>query len=367
MKVEELETPCLVLDLDQLEKNITCVHQHASSKGKKVRPHAKTHKCSEIARLQVTNGATGICVAKLSEAEGLIKSNFDNILITGPVVGRNKIENLAALVAKSPSLMVVLDHAEIAAALNYQLAQHQLTMNVLLDIDVGLHRTGVKPADGPALAAYIQSLSNLHLSGIQAYAGHLQHLPSFQERYDASRISLQPAQDLFKELRKTIKTCSIFSGAGTGTWNIDTELAELTELQVGSYVLMDAEYLNIGSAPGETRFTSLAPALKLMTTVISTNQEKFVTVDAGLKTLYQHGGIPEVVGPAGYDLEYDWFGDEYGCLTPRKNTLLPPINTVAELFVSHCDPTVNLFDVFYVVRDDEVIDTWSIDLRGCSK
>jgi D-serine deaminase-like pyridoxal phosphate-dependent protein len=137
----------------------------------------------------------------------------------------------------------------------------------------------------------------------------------------------------------------------------------VTEIQAGSYALMDAEYFQIGGE-NQKRFEDFAPALSLLTTVVSTNQSGFVTVDAGLKSLYRDGATPEVCRPG---LAYDWFGDEYGKIYSTGSSALPRLGEQLRLIVSHCDPTVNLFDLFFVIEEGCVADIWPIDLRGCSQ
>jgi D-serine deaminase-like pyridoxal phosphate-dependent protein len=207
----------------------------------------------------------------------------------------------------------------------------------------------------------------LHLRGIQAYAGHAQHIQSYEARKQTSHRCLEEAVRVFREIRARVPTCTIFSASGTGTFDIDLEVAEISELQVGSYVVMDAEYLAIGSADDGTRFVSFAPALRLLTTVISANHKEFVTVDAGLKSLYKDGAKPQVIVPQDSAWVYDWFGDEYGRITSTASSELPALGTVLELVTSHCDPTINLFDRYHLTRGDEVVGTWPIDLRGCSQ
>jgi D-serine deaminase-like pyridoxal phosphate-dependent protein len=240
-------------------------------------------------------------------------------------------------------------------------------MDVLIDLDIGLHRTGVKPEEALALAELILSHKNLRLRGIQAYAGQVQHIPSYAERMAASQRCLQAAVEVFCELRGLERTCDIFSATGTGTYDIDLAVPEVTELQAGSYACMDAQYRGIGSAEDEAQFLSFGPALRLLTTVVSVNQENFVTVDAGLKALYRDGGVPLVYNPSQMGLTYDWFGDEYGRIIVSGNATALPLGSTLELIPSHCDPTINLFDRFYLTRGDEVVGAWQIDLRGCSQ
>ena len=363
----DLDTPCLVLDVDILERNLQKMQAAVRRAGKRVRPHAKTHKCSPLARRQVEAGAVGVCVAKVSEAEALVKAGLDGILVTGPVATPKKIRRLVEMLPAAPSLMTVVDHRDAVEMLDAALREKRLSMDILLDIDVGHHRTGVRPADAPGLARDILSRPALRLRGIQAYAGQVQHIRSYAARTAASHSCLQEAVVVFRQLQALVQTCSIFSSSGTGTFDIDLAVPEVTELQVGSYACMDAEYLGIGSAEDPTRFRPFDPALRLLTTVVSTNQNGFVTVDAGLKSLYRDGGVPEVLGAAYAGMTYDWFGDEYGKISCPGSVEAPGIGTVLELVTSHCDPTVNLFDRYFLTRGTEVVDVWPIDLRGCSQ
>jgi len=148
---------------------------------------------------------------------------------------------------------------------------------------------------------------------------------------------------------------------------LDLTIPEITELQVGSYACMDTEYLAIGSSDDPDRFTAFKPALRLLTSVVSVCHKGFVTVDAGLKALYRDGGGPQVVGKQTAGLQYDWWGDEYGRIDCSSSNAVPVLGSVLELIPSHCDPTVNLFDRFHLVRGDAVVGEWPIDLRGCSQ
>jgi D-serine deaminase-like pyridoxal phosphate-dependent protein len=363
----ELDTPCLTVDIDILEHNLANMQASVRAAHKDIRPHAKAHKCSLLAKKQIEAGAIGVCAAKVSEAEALTDAGVPGILITGPVVSAQKIERLAAILTKDPTIMGVVDHPENVHRLDEAMQARRLSLDVLLDIDVGLGRTGVLPEAAFELAGQITKTSNLRLKGIQAYAGFVQHIQSYPERKNASLECMQKAADLFGNLKEKEPSCTIFSGSGTGTFDIDTQIPELTELQVGSYAVMDAEYLNIAAKNDPDRFSDFQPALTLLTTVISVNQPEFVTVDAGLKSLYRHGGEPFVISPGFTDLRYDWFGDEHGRLTCKDGGNLPQLGTVLELVTSHCDPTINQFDCLYITQGGKVIDKWPIDLRGKSQ
>lgn len=360
----ELDTPCLVIAEDILEMNIKTMSDHLAGFGKRVRPHAKSHKCSRIAKRQIENGCAGICVAKVGEAEGLIESGIRGILITSPVVTDQKIERLMDGLTQDPDLMVVVDNAENARQLSASAQQRGLKLGVLVDLDPGNGRTGAAYSEGLSLGRLIASLPGLQLRGIQCYAGQIQHIKNFEERYWKSLEWMKKGAEVVQEFRKNGLPCEIFTGSGTGTAEIDCHLPELTDLQTGSYILMDAEYIHIGSAQDPRRFTKFPPALTLLTTVISANHPNFVTVDAGLKALYHHGEAPVILNAPEGDYRYDWWGDEHGKILFSDPGKKPKLGQVLELVVSHCDPTVNLFDQFYITRNDKVTDVWPIDLRG---
>lgn len=312
-------------------------------------------------------GAVGICAAKLSEAEVLVKLGFKGVLVTGPVVPRQKIERLLNVLAEDPSLILIIDDLHNAENLDKALAGRQLSLDVLVDIDVGLKRSGAAPEKALELAEKIMDFRSLRLRGIQAYAGQVQHMRPYEVRRRASLDCMKRATEAFHEMRRAGIECEIFTGAGTGTHDIDLDVEDITDLQVGSYAVMDAEYMGIGSKTNRDRFDAFKPALKLLTSVVSGNQRGFVTVDAGLKSLYRDGATPLVRSKDGRELRYDWFGDEYGMIIYPENTASPKPGDVFELVVSHCDPTINQFDHFHITQADEVVDIWPIDLRGKSQ
>jgi len=363
----DLETPCLILDIDILEQNLRKMQALADVKGRGLRPHAKTHKCITLAKKQIEYGAIGVCAAKVSEAEKLAKAGIKGILLTGPFASAGKVNKIIEILSICPSFMVVVDHPTVIENLNTALKQRNLSMDVLLDVDAGLKRTGVNASNALKLVEYILAGKNLRLRGIQAYAGHIQHIISYSERKDASYKCLAEVIPVFNKLKLMIEDFNIFSASGTGTFEIDSNIPEVTEHQAGSYVCMDAEYLAVESSENSKRFKTFEPALRLLTTVISTNQKGFVTVDAGLKSIYKDGAVPQILTPGLADMKYDWFGDEYGKIIYTEKEKAPSLGTVIEVVTSHCDPTINLFNSFYITKGDEVIDIWPIELRGCSQ
>jgi D-serine deaminase-like pyridoxal phosphate-dependent protein len=360
----KLDTPCLVVDQDKLEQNVRVMQTHVTRFGKKLRPHAKTHKCSRIAKMQMEAGAVGICVAKVSEAEVLVRNGLKGALITSPVVTDYKIDRLMDCLSLDPELMVVVDNLLNAQKLNAEAERRGLRLNVLVDLDPGMGRTGVPFEDGLALGQSIHSLSGLQLRGVQCYAGHVQHIASFEERLRTSRGWMGEAANVVRQFREKGLPCEIFTGSGTGTWEIDNRIPELTDLQAGSYTMMDAEYLSIGSSENPSRFEKFLPALTLLTSVMNTNHAGHVTVDAGLKALYHDGANPYVLNPLFPDLKYNWRGDEHGEISFPTGSARFKLGDVLELVVSHCDPTVNLFDVLFMTSNDIVTDIWPVDMRG---
>ncbi len=361
----ELDTPCLTVDLDALDENLQKMQSRVKAAGKALRPHAKTHKCSTLAKMQIANGAIGICAAKLSEAEALVDAGISGVLLTGPIAGREKVDRLVALLGRASFLMAAVDSPATVGLLEARLAEKHRCLDVLLDLDIGHHRSGVLPERAAELAERLIASPQFRLRGVQAYAGHVQHIPRYVDRKTASRDGLKQAAAVFNRLRERCEACTIFSTSGTGTARIDLSVDGVTELQAGSYALMDAEYLAIESADGSDA-PDYRPALTLLATVVSGPHGRQVTVDAGLKALYRDGGRPRVLNPEYDCLQYEWFGDEYGRLVaPDRCSVLPGVGTAIELIVSHCDPTVNLFERLHITRAGKVVDVWPVDLRGC--
>ena len=365
MLKSELDTPSLILDLELFEKNLIAMRDFAKAAGKKLRPHAKTHKCPEIAKRQLAAGnCIGVCAAKLTEAEALAEAGIQDILITSPVAAPWKIKRIAALNQKISGLQIVVDHPEQVKLLAEQ-GSAEKPVHVLIDSDPEMHRTGVSFSEGLSFGKFIAAFPTLILDGVQCYAGHLQHIVSYEERAKESTRLMNQGAELFKALQKEIPTCRIFTGTGTGTSPADVLIPEVTDIQVGSYCMMDAEYLGV-----EHGGPSYPPALRMISSVISANHPELATIDAGTKSIYVTPGAPPLVienEMIQNDIIYDWnFGDEHGRLTFPEDRKFSPGDRV-ELIVSHCDPTVNLFDELWIVRGEQVVDKWDISLRGCNR
>jgi D-serine deaminase-like pyridoxal phosphate-dependent protein len=358
----ELPTPALLLDLDAFESNLRTMAGHCRKAGCRFRPHAKTHKCPEIARQQVKSGAVGVCVATVPEAEVMVAAGIRGVLLTSPIVERGKVERMVDLARKSDVLLAIGDGRQVEQ-LNQAAGAAKVIVDVLVDVDVGDRRTGALPGK-PALelARLIGKCKNLRLRGVQAYAGHASHVVDFAQRQKSSRAAMDRAVATRDLLARSGFKAEILSGGSTGTYNIDSEIAGVTELQVGSYVFMDVDYRRIGSREDRAVFDDFRPSLTVLTTVVSAAHADRVTVDAGTKAL--DTTVPS--RPHARDrhgLLYTPGGDEFGILAAEKGTPLPRLGERLEFIVPHCDPTTNLYDRLYAVRGEKVQGVWPILAR----
>lgn len=359
-----IPTPALVLDLDAFERNVALMAEHCKVNGLSLRPHAKTHKSLAIAKAQIAAGALGQCCAKLGEAEAMAAGGIESILITSPVVTAGGIARLMALNAKLPDLMVVVDNPENGRALAAAAAEAQRPLKVLVDLDVGLHRTGIRPGpDATDLAELLDAAEFLELRGLQAYAGHLMHIHDFAERREKSLAAMKVLGEQRDALKAKGLCCDIISGGGTGSYNIDPEANVLTELQGGSYIFMDKQYGDLALGNGAS--FPFATSLFVQMSVVSNNTRNLATTDAGFKSFATDAEPPVLLSGAPEGASYFFFGDEQGGILLPGGAHLP-LGSVLTAMTPHCDPTVNLYDAYHVVRGDTLVDIWPIEARGRS-
>jgi D-serine deaminase-like pyridoxal phosphate-dependent protein len=350
----DLPTPALLVDRAALERNIAAMAAFAAAHGIALRPHAKTHKSGAIARRQIAAGAAGICCAKLAEAEALAADGIADIHLTSPIVAPGAIARLAAL-HRQIALSVVVDHPDNARALGAAMDG----LRVFIDVDPGSHRTGVTSAAAAvSLARAIAAKGTLALGGVQYYCGSHQHIPGLDARRTAIVERTAYLQSVLEALAAAGFTIPVVTGGGTGTFAIDASLGVFTELQVGSYVFLDREYMDCELAG--PRFES---ALFVDATVVSANTPGMVTIDSGLKAFATDAGVPIVLGGAPADSRYVFTGDEHGALLGAD---LPALGGRVTLMPPHCDPTVNLYDRYQVLDGEHVVETWPVTARGCS-
>ncbi|KTE39051.1 MULTISPECIES: DSD1 family PLP-dependent enzyme [unclassified Sphingopyxis] len=356
----DLNTPVLVLDGDALDRNIAAMAGLAASHGVGLRPHAKTHKSVDIARRQLAAGASGVCCAKIGEAEVLAEGGVTGILITSPVAAPRAIERLAALAGTAEGLMAVVDHTAVAARIDAAL---DVSLDVIIDIDPGIARTGVASAQAAvALAEAIAGLPNLNYRGVQFYCGRQQHIEAYADRRAAIEERTAYLQTVIAALTAAGHAPEIVTGSGTGTHRIDLDLGVFTELQAGSYVFMDKQYLDCDLTGDAT--VPFETSLGVDARIVSANHSGLVTIDAGYKSLSTDGGVAVVRRGAPESAFFAFMGDEHAALiSPGIGETLAPGDPVT-LTVPHCDPTVNLYDHYHVVEGETLVAIWPVSARG---
>jgi D-serine deaminase-like pyridoxal phosphate-dependent protein len=365
MNRDEIPTPALFLDIDRFERNLARMGEHARKSGKVYRPHAKTHRCPEIARRQVEAGALGVACAKLGEAEVMAGAGIRGLLITTEIVPDASIFRLVRLLERAPDTIVVVDNQANVDALARSMASRGLVLNVLVDVDVGGRRTGAQPGEPSlALGRAVTKHRSLRLCGLQGYAGHCAHVIGWAARREASHKAMAPLMETRTLFEGAGLPVEIVAGGSTGTYDIDVELPGLTELQSGSYCVMDLDYRRIGGRAGEL-MTDFEMALTVAATVVSVPTADRAMVDAGLKAFSTDKPFPPVaVERPG--ITYEFAGDEHGRLTVTDPSRSPRLGERIEFFPPHCDPTFNLYDKLHVVRGATVDSVWEISARGRS-
>lgn len=362
----ELNTPVLVVDLDALERNIARMAQFARSHGLALRPHVKTHKSVEIARLQQKAGTIGFCCAKLGEAEAMADGGItDGLLLTSPVVSAPAIRRLIELNSRTNGLMVVVDNPKNVQALAEAARASGKPLRVLIDTDPGIHRTGVaSPEAAVRLFHEIRSQQSLIYNGVQFYCGRQQHIEDYAERRAVIQQLTEYLQTVIEALKHEGGDPPIVTGGGTGTHRIDTALSTFTELQVGSYIFMDSQYAACDIE--DRKEPPFEFSLMVDARVISANSPGMRTIDAGYKAFATDGGTPHVLAGMSPETEYAFMGDEHGALI-SNNSPAPDIGERVVLTTPHCDPTVNLYDFYHIVRGDTLVAIWRIEARGRSR
>ncbi|MBK5294987.1 MAG: DSD1 family PLP-dependent enzyme [Acidobacteriia bacterium] len=363
---DDLPTPALLLNMDAFEANVKKMSSYVLSRGRGFRPHGKTHKCPNIAHHLVKNGAVGTCAAKLSEAEVFSANGLQNLLVTTAVVGKYKIERAMRLATRRPDTIFVVDNTQNLRDMNDAAAAGKIKLNLAVDLLVG-NRTGIRSGDpAVALVEAMQSLSNVRFQGLQAYAGHASHVIGFEPRKKKSGELMGEAVETRRMLEKKGIACNWLSGGSTGTYNIDSEIDGVTELQPGSFMFMDVDYNRIGGSDGNAHYSDFANSLTVMATVVSKPTDSIAIVDAGLKAFSTDKPFPPETKDK-MPVTYAYGGDEHGKLTLGQGAHPFQVGDKLEFIIPHCDPSVNLYDKIFCVRGDKVEATWAIAARGMSQ
>ncbi len=365
MALREVDTPALIIDLDGFERNLRRMSDAVAKAGVRLRPHAKTHKSAIVAHQQIALGAVGICCQKVSEAEIMVRDGIGDVLVSNEIAGAAKLDRLAAL-ARHARVAVCVDDIENVAEIAAAAERFDVKLSVLVEIDVGAKRCGVA-AGAPALriASAIARSNSLHFAGLQAYHGAAQHLRSHGERREAIARATDLTRSTVDLLSRDGLTCEIVGGAGTGTFELEAASGVYNELQVGSYIFMDADY-GRNRKPDGTGFDTFEHALFVLTTVMSRPNDERAVVDAGHKSAAVDSGPPEPFDLPG--VVYRRPSDEHGVLVSEGGRL-PQRGDKLLLVPGHCDPTVNLHDWYVCVRglhgaEPHVEAIWPISARG---
>jgi len=356
--IDQIDTPALVLDLDAFERNMKLLQDAVSSVGVRLRPHAKSHKCPEIALRQIELGAVGICCQKVSEAAVFVDAGISDIFITNQVVGEKKVAHALDLAALA-RIGVLVDHEDQISAFERASAERQVSIDVYLEIDVGMGRCGVASIErAVAMAQQIAAAPYLNFMGLQCYHGSAQHYRLPEERQQAIAAVCAKAAAAKAAIEGVGIQVERISGAGTGSVMLESHSKLFNEVQAGSYILMDRDYATNQRDPSDLPFEH---ALFVKTAVLSHPSANRAVVDAGLKASSVDSGMPVVWQRT--DAKYLKASDEHGVLELTPDSTLK-LGDYVMLVPGHCDPTVNLYDELIAIRGDRVEAIWPITARG---
>lgn len=360
-RLEDVDTPSLILDLDAFEDNLRTMQVLAERHGVALRPHAKAHRCPDIALRQIALGADGVCCQKVSEAACFVAAGIRDIHISNEIVGAPKLSLLARL-ADHAQLTVCVDSMRALQDLSDALVKHNTTVGVLVELDIGQKRCGVQtPQEALELAQAALRMPNVRFDGLQAYHGGIQHKRSHDQRQRASEKAAQRIRRYLKVLSEAGITCRVVTGGGTGTAMFDVSTQVYTEIQPGSYAFMDNDYgqLDWGAA------LEFRHSLFLLGTIMSAPTPHRAVVDLGLKSTTGESGAPRLAGYSGVTCVK--IQDEHTLLEAEHSKDRPALGSQVRLIPGHCDPTFNLHDTVVAVRGKTVEAVWPISARGLSR
>lgn len=363
MRESEIQTPCLVLDLDALERNVKKMGDIARQMGVRHRIHGKMHKSVDVALLQERlGGSCGVCCQKVSEAEVFVRGGIKDVLVSNQVRDPAKIDRLARLPKLGARTIVCVDDLANVADLSAAAQRHGTTIECLVEIDCGAGRCGVKTTpEVVAIAKAIAAAPGLKFSGIQAYQGAMQHMDKYEDRKAKIDIAVAQVADAVAGLKAVGLGCDIVGGAGTGSYYFEGRSGVYNELQCGSYAFMDADYGRILDKDGRRIDQGeWENALFILTSVMSHAKADKAIVDAGLKAQSVDSGLPVVYGRT--DVKYVKCSDEHGVVEDPNGVL--KVNDKLRLVPGHCDPTCNVHDWYVGVRGGVVEVVWPVSARG---
>ena len=363
MDAADIQTPCLVLDLDALERNITKMGQIAKDMGVRHRVHGKMHKSVDVAKLQEKlGGSCGVCCQKVSEAEAFVRGGIKDVLVSNQVCDLAKIDRLARLPKLGARVIVCVDDVANVANLSAAAEKHGTTLECIVEIDCGAGRCGVVTTpEVLEIARAIDAAPGLKFSGIQAYQGAMQHMDKYEERKEKIDIAVAMVKDAVDALKAEGLECDIVGGGGTGSYYFEGNSGVYNELQCGSYAFMDADYGRILDKDGNRIDKGeWENSLFILTSVMSHAKPDKAICDAGLKAQSVDSGLPTIFGRD--DVEYVKCSDEHGVISDPNGVL--KVNEKLKLVPGHCDPTCNVHDWYVGVRNGKVESIWPVTARG---
>ncbi|MFT5217919.1 MAG: 3-hydroxy-D-aspartate aldolase [Planctomycetota bacterium] len=363
MNEQDIQTPCLVLDLDALERNISKMGKFAQDMGVRHRVHGKMHKSVDVALLQEKlGGSCGVCCQKVSEAEAFVRGGIKDILVSNQVRDPAKIDRLARLPLLGARTICCVDDIDNIADLSAAAVKHGTTIECLVEIDCGAGRCGVTESQAVVdIAVAIDAANGLKFSGIQAYQGAMQHMDVYDDRRAKVDIAVAMAREATEALGDKGLTCDIVGGGGTGSYYFEGNSGVFNELQCGSYAFMDADYGRILDEKGNRIDQGeWENALFILTSVMSHAKADKAICDAGLKAQSVDSGLPVIYGRD--DVEYIKCSDEHGVIADPDGVL--KVNDKLKLVPGHCDPTCNVHDWYVGVRNAKVECLWPVTARG---
>jgi len=361
MDEADIQTPCLVVDLDALEQNIKTMGGLARKMGVRHRVHGKMHKSVDIAHLQAELGdSCGVCCQKVSEAEVFARGGIKDVLVSNQVRDAAKIDRLARLPNFGARIIVCVDDLSNVAELSAAAVKHGNQLEVLVEIDCGAGRCGVAAGQPVVdIAKAVDAAENLKFAGIQAYQGAMQHMQSYQARQEKIGIAVDMVARSVEMLKAEGLSCDIVGGGGTGSYYFEGNSGVFNELQCGSYAFMDADYQTIHDQDGKP-ISEFQNSLFILTTVMSHAKADKAICDAGLKAQSVDSGLPYIFGRD--DVEYIKCSDEHGVISDPDGVLA--VNEKLKLVPGHCDPTCNVHDWYVGVRAGKVEVLWPVSARG---
>nr|WP_281721484.1 3-hydroxy-D-aspartate aldolase BhcC [Nitrosomonas nitrosa] len=363
MDEADIQTPCLILDLDALERNIKKMGDYAKAHGMRHRAHGKMHKSVDVLKLQQSlGGAVGVCCQKVSEAEVFVRAGIKDVLISNQVRDLHKIDRLAKLPKLGSRVIVCVDDIANVADLSSAATKHGTTIECFVEIDCGAGRCGVKTTpEVLAIAQAIAAAPSLKFAGLQAYQGAMQHMDSYEDRKTKLDAAIAQVSDAVEALSAAGLKPELVSGGGTGSYYFESNSGVYNELQCGSYAFMDADYGRIHDKDGKRIDKGeWENALFILTSVMSHAKPHLAVVDAGLKAQSVDSGLPFIYGRE--DVKYIKCSDEHGVVEDSSGIL--KVNEKLRLVPGHCDPTCNVHDWYVGVRNGKVETLWPVSARG---